>query len=420
MPRFKHFFRISAFCLFLFGTVTQIQAQGVLLRGIGAVGESMGGTAIATPIEAGSTIYANPAAIAGIEQCQIGFDLGIIIPQSEVTSGINGIPATWGTSKGDAGQIPAPAMSVLYRECPHSRLTYGLAIAGVGGAVTLYPAMGNGTNPIMQNEARASNVQVFEIMPTVAYKMTDRLAVGFTPVIGLASLSINPMPLGLSAASPMHNFGTRYTWGGGFNLGVYYDFKNNWKTGFTFKSPLWTKSLNFVGTSSVPVPLTPTESEFGINLPLCLGWGLSYSGFKKTIIGLDVRYMDYENTRGFRDVMGPGNTISGLGWDSVMAVSVGMQYTVNDRLKLRAGYCYNTNPIPSESQAYNVSSPMFMQHVLGLGCTITLPKSIDANLAWTHAFENTKTGQFASPGVTGTVINSVYADTIVCGITKRF
>ena len=414
MPRFQHFFRISVFCLFLFGAVTQIQAQGVLLRGIGAVGESMGGTAIATPIEAGSTIYANPAAIAGIEQCQIGFDLGIIIPQSEVTSGLYG--TQWGTSKGDAGQIPAPTMSVLYRECPHSRLTYGLAIAGVGGAVTLYPAMGNATNPIMNNEARSSNVQVFEIMPTVAYKMTDRLAVGFTPVIGLASLSINPMPLGLPAASPMHNFGTRYTWGGGFNLGVYYDFKNDWKTGFTFKSPLWTKSLNFIGTD--PVTHNPIESEFGINLPLSIGWGLSYSGFKKTVIGLDVRYMDYENTRGFRDVMDSQMNVVGLGWDSVMAVSVGMQYTVNNRLKLRAGYCYNTNPIPSESQAYNVSSPMFMQHVLGLGCTITLPKSIDANLAWTHAFENTKTGTFA--GGNGTVINSVYADTIVCGLTKRF
>ena len=413
MPRIKRFFCISAFCLFLFGTVTQVQAQGVLLRGIGAVSESMGGTAIATPIDAAGTIYANPAAIAGIEQCQIGFDLGIIIPQSEVTSGFNN-GTSWGTSKGDAGQIPAPTMSVLYRECPHSRLTYGLAIAGVGGAVTLYPAMGNGTNPIMQNEARASNVQVFEIMPTVAYKMTDRLAVGFTPVIGLASLSINPMPLGLPATSPMHNFGTRYTWGGGFNLGVYYDFKNNWKTGVTFKSPLWTKSLTFIGTNAG----VPTESEFGINLPLSVGWGLSYSGFKKTVIGLDVRYMDYENTRGFRDVMDSQMNVVGLGWDSVMAVSVGMQYTVNDRLKLRAGYCYNTNPIPSESQAFNVSSPMFMQHVLGLGCTITLPKSIDANLAWTHAFENTKTGTFA--GGNGTVSNSVYADTIVCGLTKRF
>lgn len=418
MPRLSNFLSVSVFCLVTFGTIAQVQSQGVLLRGIGAVSESMGGTAIATPLDAAGAIYANPAAIAGIEECQIGFDLGIIIPQSEVTSGINGMPSTWGTSKGDAGQIPAPTMSMVYRNCPHSRVTYGLAIAGVGGAVALYPSMGSpAVNPIMQGEARSSNVQVFEILPTVSYKMTDRLALGFSPVIGLASLSINPMPLGLPASSPMHNYGTRYTWGGGFNIGVYYDFKNNWKTGFTFKSPLWTKSLQFTGTHPTTPP-TPGESDFGINLPLSIGWGLSYGGFKKTIIGLDVRYMDYEHTRGFRDVMDENGTIIGLGWDSVVAVSVGMQYTVNDRLKLRAGYCYNTNPIPSESQQYNVSSPMFMQHVMGIGCTIALPKSIDAHLTWSHAFENTVSGEFANGQ--GTVINSVYADTIVCGVTKRF
>lgn len=397
---------------------TSVFAQGILLRGSGAVNESMAGASIAAPIDAAGAIYTNPAGIAGLEQCEIGFDLGIIVPKSTVSSEITGMTSTRYTTRGDAGQIPCPVMSMVYRECPHARITYGISIAGVGGAVSLYPATGSPlVNPILLGEARAANVQIFEIMPTVAYKMTDRLALGFSPVVGLASLSINPMSLGLDPTQPMQNYGTRYTWGGGFNLGAYYDFQNNWKAGFTFKSPLWTDSLRFTGTEHAS--FVPQEVVFDINLPLILGWGVSYSGFKKTLIALDIKYFDYGNTAGFRGIMENGR-VTGLGWDSIMSVAVGMQYELTQRLKLRMGYCFNENPIPPESQYANVSSPLFMQHTLCLGGTIGLPKSIDAHLTWVHAFQNEVTGSFQTTQASGSVTNTVYADTFVFGVTKRF
>ena len=405
----------------LFLSVSQLaQAQGILLRGIGAVNDSMAGTAIATPLDAAGAIYANPASISGLEECQIGFDLGVIIPHSTVTSEIDGIPTTWGTANSDAGQIPAPTMSMVYRNCPHSRMTFGLAIAGVGGAASLYPAPPiAGTNPILEGKARAANVQIFQILPTVSYKVTDRLSLGFSPVIGLASLSINPMPLGMQGRSVMENYGTRYTWGGGFNVGAYYHLNCNWKAGFTFKSPVWTKALQFTGTeyNANTQAYDPSESEFAINLPMSLGLGVSYSGIRNTIIGVDVRYMDYAHTQGFRGIMDDNGYIIGLGWDSVTAVSTGIEHKLTDRLKLRAGYCYNTNPIPSDSQYANVGSPLMMQHVLGLGCTIGLPKSIDAHLAWTHAFQKEETGVYNQ---VVKVTNSAYADTLIAGISKRF
>ena len=381
------------------------QAQGIMLRGIGAVNDSMAGTGIATPLDAAGAIYTNPASISGLKECQIGFDLGVIMPHSTVTSGGY-------TSNSNAGQIPAPTMSLVFRDCPHSRVTYGLAIAGVGGAASLYSA---DPNPILLGKAKAANVQIFEIMPTVSYKATNRLALGFSPIIGLASLSINPMQLGMPFGDSMENFGTRYTWGGGFNLGAYYDLNSCWKTGVTFKSPVWTKPLEYSGINTSTG--LADEAEFAINLPMSLGWGISYSGIKKTIIGFDVRYMDYANTQGFGDII-DGGRINGLGWDSVWAFSTGVERTLSDRLKVRAGYCYNTNPIPSESQWANVGSPLVMQHVLGLGGTITLPKSIDAHIAWTHAFQNKVSGY--DPNGTLKVTNTAYADTLIAGITKRF
>ena len=427
--------KLLLLCALLFLSVSELApAQGILLRGIGAVNDSMAGTAIATPLDAAGAINANPASIAGLQECQIGFDLGLIMPHSTVTSEIVGVPpgyGRWGTANSEAGQIPAPTMSIVYRECPHSRLTFGLAIAGVGGAASLYPAAypvtvpGIGevpTNPIMDGKARAANVQIFEILPTASYRVTDRLALGFSPVIGLASLSINPMPLGMPAGGPMDNYGTRYTWGGGFNVGAYYDLNCNWKAGFTFKSPVWTKALQFTGTTlDAAGHPEPAESEFAIDLPMSLGLGFSYCGVKNTIIGFDVRYMDYAHTKGFREVIDTKTgKVVGLGWDSVTAFSTGIEHKLSDRLKIRAGYCYNTNPIPSGSQFANVGSPLMMQHVLGLGCTVGLPKSIDAHLAWTHAFQKTESGTFPAGQYVGRVTNSAYADTLIVGLTKRF
>lgn len=398
-------------------------AQGVLLRASGAINESMGGAAIAAPLDSAGAIYHNPASISGLSCNEVSFGLGIIVPKSTVESSIHGMPQTYGSSETEAGELPCPTMSTVFRFCPQSRWTFGLSVAGIGGAAALYPATGNAmSNPVLSGYSRASNVQVFEVMPTAAYKMTDRLSVGFTPVLGLASLSLNPMPFGMHTNSPMMNFGTRYTWGGGFNIGLYYDFKNHWKTGFTFKSPLWADALHFTGTDAViengQIRYVPNEQKFQFNLPWIMGWGISYSGIRKTLIALDIRYFDYENTDGFGEIHDANGTITGLGWDSVFSVSVGVERQIRDRFKIRFGYCWNENPIPSESQYANVSAPLFMQHVFSMGGTFALMKGLEVSVAWSHVFELSESGPL--PGNVGVVKNTIRADTFLAGITKKF
>ncbi len=398
-----------------------------MLRGIGAVNESMGGASIAAPLDSAGAIYQNPASIAALKDNEMSLGLGIIIPHSQVASQIDGFAPTYGKAFTQAGELPCPTMSTVFRSKEKSRFTFGVAIAGVGGAAALYDAphrdgqTGLPTNPVLGGLAKASNVQVFEIMPTVAYNVTEKLAVGFTPVIGLASLSLNPMPFNQHFQNPMHNYGTRYTWAGGFNLGAYYDFKNHWRTGFTFKSPLWADALHFTGTDTAGNPIS---TDFQFNLPMILGWGISYDGIKKTVVALDVRYFDYANTDGFRDTLDAGGNIVGLGWKSVLSVAVGVERTLTDRIKIRAGYCWNENPIPDAHQYMNVSAPLFMQNVVSLGATYSFMKDFDVMFAWSHAFQTDATGTFGvnmgGTALTGTVTNSVSADTLLVGLTKRF
>ena len=70
-------------------------------------------------------------------------------------------------------------------------------------------------------------------------------------------------------------------------------------------------------------------------------WGVAYKGLPKTLIDVDLRYIDYANTSLFGTKVIDG----GLGWQSVFAVALGGQYQATDRITLRGGYLYNTNPI---------------------------------------------------------------------------
>ena len=94
-----------------------------------------------------------------------------------------------------------------------------------------------------------------------------------------------------------------------------------------------------------------------MDYPAVFSVGLGYS---KGIVdvALDYRYVDYENTEGFKQ---SGWTFSlvrlqGFGWENISVVSVGLQLKAIDRLPLRFGYTYSTNPINEELTFFLSSS----------------------------------------------------------------
>ncbi len=408
--------------------------QGVMLRGVGAVNESMGSAATACPLDSAGAINWNPASISGLEKNEMSFGLGIIMPNSTVSSSVYGPTGgliSEGSTIGKAGSLPAPNMSLVWRRCPNSRITYGLGMSAVGGAATLYPADAPDTplserNAILQGISKSSTVVVLQVTPTVSYQVTDRLSVGFAPIVDLAAVSINPMQLGQAANDEIHNYGTRYAWGGGFQIGAYYDFKNHFKTGFMFKSPIWAESLCYQGTyvrQDGDVTARPVNGNFNLNLPMTLSAGVSYDGFKNTVLALDVRYFDYSNTNGFRNGLNPEtHIVEGLDWNSVVSVAMGVERTLSKKVKVRAGYCWNENPIPGRAAFLNVSAPMMVQHMVSIGGSYTIAKDFDISLAYSHVFTAKCSGEFptGNPYLTGYVSNATQGDSILAGITKRW
>ena len=416
--------RWGIFTLLLLSLVVQarsVRAQGVFLRSSGAVNESVGSVATGMPLDGSGALYWNPASISALEKNELSIGLGIILPESTVESKVvhdaSGTVLAEGKTVGSAGSVPVPTMSFIWRRCPKSPVTFGLGMGAVGGAASLYAAT---DNPVLNARSKSASIVILQVTPTVSYQVSEKLSLGVAPLIDLASLQINPMQLGQPATQEIHNYGTRYAWGGGFQVGAFYDFKNHFKAGFMYKSPIWAEPLHYQGT--VVGTNKPVSGSFELDLPTTISLGFSYDGFKNTVIGMDFRYFDYGHAQGFKQGIDENGIVKGVDWESIFSIAMGLERTINDKLKARIGYVWNENPIPSRSVALNVADPLLMQHTLSFGATYAVQKNLEFTLAYSHCFKAKETGTFPTPiaGTYGVVTSSAYANVLMTGITKKW
>ena len=255
-------------------------------------------------------------------------------------------------------------------------------------------------------------------MLTGSQQVTDRLAIGGGPMVVTGPASFDPAffapgpsgPLGLPTFPSATN--ARPFWGAGFQLGLLYNLNDHWNLGFSYKSPIWQERYGF--NSSYP---DQAARRIGLQaqVPEIISWGVAYKGFERALIDVDLRYFDYKNTTLYGTK--PGN--GGLGWSSIFAVAVGGQYQATDRVTLRAGYLFNTNPIKETFTLFNVQAPGFLQHMLTLGGSYKLTDDITLSLAWTHQFRNSIEGPILQlPGAR--VKMDAQIDSIVMGLNVQF
>ena len=439
----RHVVLTSVLALTLAGTV---YAQGIALDGAGPINRAMGGAATAAPIDSIGALLWNPASISGLPSSEVAIGMELLLPSESLSSSITpgalggGFPPVGlsGSTSGEPGVTPIPSMAWVHKS-DNSRWTYGLGMFGVAGFSTNYPA--STTNPILlpQNNQPGgfgglgqvnSDAQYFQIMPTVSYAITNKLSFGFAPTITLARLIANPLSFAAPddadhSTVPRYPPGcaTRYAWGGGFQVGLYYVGDNCWQYGFSFKSPQWFEPFRFHTSDELGAP---RQEDVHFDYPMILSFGTAYRGFCRWLLACDVRYFDYRNTSGFGDPasFNTSGAVTGLGWRSVVSVNAGAQYQATKRLLLRFGYQYNGNPIGNDSAFFNIASPLIIQHIASTGLSYYLTDQLILSMAYLHGFENSISGPFHAPGVgplAGTSVTSrVSADALALGVTVRY
>jgi long-chain fatty acid transport protein len=427
-------------CLIAIGAVVlsalPARAQiGPILPAPGPVNRSMGGSAVAAPIDGLGALYWNPATITAIPS-GMDFGLEILIPRTTLSSsvpanafglGLPPIPLS-GSAASDSGVFPLPSIGLVYTP-EGSPLTFGFGAFPVAGFGVNYPA--STSNPILMPQppnglglgAIYSQFEVLQIAPTVALKLTDRLSVAGGPTIDLGTLDADPLFVASANSNGSYPPGThsRVTWGAGFQAGVYYVLDAGWRVGASFKSQQWFENYHWQTVDQFGRPRT---AAYQLDLPMIPSIGVGYSGIDRLLLAADFRYVDFHNTPGLaQSGFDPTGAVRGLGWNSVFAMTLGAQYHLTDALSVRGGYTYNGNPIPDSQTMFNVASNTIIEHTLSVGASYKVTESFSLSLAYAHGFQNSIEGPILTPfgAVPGSSVRArAMVDSILFGASVRF
>jgi long-chain fatty acid transport protein len=423
------------------GLASGASAQGIVIPGAGPVNRSMGGAAVAAPLGVSGALHWNPASIAGLPGSEMEIGVELLYPRERVSSSLAadslgpGVPpaALSGSDESDSGVFPIPTLAAVYRP-EASRWSLGLGVFSIAGFAVDYPA--SASNPILTPQppdgfglgAVHAELQVFQVAPTLAYQLTDWLAIGAAPTLTAARLTVGPDVLAPPDDANGDGFASwpdanhaRTHWGGGFQVGVYSELESGLRLGASLKSPQWFEEFHWNAEDELG---QPRRLELDLGYPLIASLGAAFAGFERWLLALDLRYLDFAHTDPFRDAgFAPGGEVTGLGWDSVFALAAGVQYAWGERLSLRLGYSYNTSPIDGDVASFNVASPTVFEHILYAGASVHVTPTFLVSIGYAHAFENSVSGPIQSPlgAIPGSSVQSeLEVDTWMLGASVRF
>lgn len=404
----------------LFSTVVYAQS-GHIMQGVGSVNMSMGGASTAQPLDISGALQWNPAAVSTFDSKILKFDLGLFFSSPELRSSLPpdmmgpGSPGVSGVTKDDRGLSPMPALAMVWGK-PESKHTFGLSAFGISGFGVTFPEETNNpmnpdfnpmenSNPINYPQQAMgfghieSDYMLLQIGFAWAYELSDKFSIGVQPNIDYAALELMPNPTANPNSSGYPSTNKASAIGFGAQFGVFFDSGSGFKLGASYKT---TQSFNDFELENTYLDNSTSTNKFNMDYPSILSFGLGYST-GNIDFALDYRNVYYENTDGFSKT-GWASTasVAGFGWENISIISAGLQYKGINKIPLRFGYTYSSNPINKEVVFFNVPATAIIKNAFQLGLTYQVNDNLNFDGVYHYGTSSGATsGQMLSPMMVG-------------------
>lgn len=409
--------------LLLLCSAGAIAQAGHIMQGVGAVNMSMGGASTAQPLDISGALQWNPAAVSTFDDKIIKLDIGLFFSSPELYSTV---PTPGGPFSGntldDRGASPMPALAMVWGK-EDSKHTFGVSAFGISGFGVTFPE--SMTNPISFPQSPngdggfghiESDYMLLQVGLTYAYQLSDKFSIGIQPTVNYAALELAPNPLAApDFPAMMGGTGKGYPTtdkasaiGFGAQFGVFFDSGFGLKLGASYKTAQTFKEFEFKNTY-----LDGSEASdvsFQMDYPAIMSLGLGYSE-GDIDFALDFRRVMYEDTEGF-EASGwqfasngfPTGAVNGFGWENISIVSVGFQYKGIDKLPLRIGYTYSSNPINEDLAFFSIPATAIIKNAYQFGLSYNVNTNWNIDAVYHYGASDGKTSgqllnpQFISPG----------------------
>lgn len=378
---------------FIFLSTMAFSQAGHIMQGVGAVNMSMGGASTAQPLDISGALQWNPAAISTFDEKIIKLDLGLFFSSPELESTLPTSPTTQmsGTTEDDRGISPMPALAMVWGDT-ESKHTFGVSLFGISGFGVTFPQ--NLNNPINMPQSAGgfgrieSDYSLLQIGITWAYQITEKLSLGIQPTLNYATLELMPNPTAPPNQAGYPSTNRANSIGYGAQIGLFYDTKEGLKAGISYKTEQTFDDFEFDNTY---LDASTSSSKFNMGYPAILSLGIGYS-ITNLDFAIDYRMVDYENTDGFSETgWTQYGSVKGFGWENISIISAGVQYKGVEKMPIRVGYTYSSNPINSDVAFFNIPATAIIENAMQCGFSYLLNDKLSFDATYHHGSSNGST-----------------------------
>ena len=349
----------------LFLPVAAFSTNGYQLIGVGAYQKSLGGAVTANPGSA-MTSVSNPAGSARVEP-RADFSMEAFMPKRDVD-----FTALGGENKDSEVELyGVPAIGWSAPTSQGSNLYFGGGMYGTSGMGVDYAQVG--MMPGMKWDGY-SNISFWQMAPVLAKNVNDRLSVGATVNIDYQSVAFKQRVL--QGDTLINNFDlsrSSSSFGFGFGFGLLYDVSDQLTLGFNYKSKQNFSELKYQlakgDITNRGVALPGGEYKLDLDFPQQAALGLAYKPTEKLVISADVKWVEWSSTMEKLSVTGPNGIVVPMdpGWDDQTIYALGVSYSLNEKIRLRAGYNHASAPFGSTKLSNNLVLPALVESHFTLG-----------------------------------------------------
>lgn len=402
-----------------------LATNGMMMEGYGPISTAMGG--VSQAIDHGNAGMAqNPATLGMMEDGTSRLDVAIGVLGPDVKSSMPGMPE----AKSGGTAYIMPAVGYVKRQGAY---TYGFGMFAQGGMGTEYSAtsfLAAGTGEPVRTELGVGNVifpLAYQVNPAVTVAASLKflwasLDMRMAGTLGGPTPSLSPLVTGGSGGGLQTTFGTyaadpinatparvdfsdnndftgaAKATGFGASIGATYRVNNAVVLGasYQFKSHLADMKTSNTAASMTLITSTSagTITDVGkitvidFQMPSVLAVGTAWQATPALLLAADLKYIGWADAmrvfslRYDSATPGMGSVDFGLPqqWDDQAVLNLGVAWAANEKLTLRAGLSFASNPVPN--QYVNPLFPAIETNhaMLGFGYKIFRATEIDASL----------------------------------------
>ncbi len=367
----------------------QVQASGfaIIEQSVTGLGNAFaGGSASA---EDASTVFYNPAGLARLTGTQYVAGIQVIAPSTKFSGSAalfnpapppTTVPVSGGNG-GDAGKVGV-VPNLYYSRALDRHWTFGLGVNAPFGLATSYDPNWVGRYLAIKSELKTLNIN-----PSIAYKLSDQLSLGFGVSAQYATAELtNQVPVGTD--NVMSVKGNDWAWG--YNLGLLYQFTDRTRFGFAYRSKI-DHTLKGTVSFTVPSALTPnTPARAGVTTPETASFSIFHRLDSRWDIMADATWTRWDRFQQIdvipdQAVLGKTTLTLPEGWKNSWRYSVGANYHYNNRWTLRGGLAYDETPIPT-AEARTPRIPGNDRKWISIGASYQSSPNLAFDIGYAHLF----------------------------------